>query len=170
MGGRSSWDLLGKLLHFLSVVGDFDAVIVTFFVQTLQVLDLQLELFHLCLELVMHLRTKPRLLLVNRHSFLQSFVAGTIPVIMHLVFFHEISHALCQHLVLRCDPIALSKKCIGGFEMLGQKLVLVHYVIDSQFILDVLFSLFSFLAKSGMLPVQVGFGWVFLFWKALSCR
>ena len=74
----------------------------------------------------MHLRTKPRLLLVNRDSLLQPFVAGTIPVIMHLVFFDEISHALRQHFVLRGNPIALSKKCISGFEMLGQKRVLVH--------------------------------------------
>ena len=43
----SSRSLLDKLLNFLGVVGDFDAVIVTFFLKALQVLDLQFELFHL---------------------------------------------------------------------------------------------------------------------------
>ena len=103
--------LLGnKLLDFLRVVGHLNDMVVPLFLEALKVLHLHLELLHLSLELVMYLSSVPRLDLINRDGFLQSLIAGTIPIVMHFILFHKISHALRQHLILRSDPIAFPKK------------------------------------------------------------
>ena len=100
-------------------------MVVPLFLEALKVLHLHLELLHLSLELVMYLSSVPRLDLINRDGFLQSLIAGTIPIVMHFILFHKISHALRQHLILRSDPIAFPKKCISGFKVLHKQLMLI---------------------------------------------
>lgn len=81
-------------------MGRFNRVICPFFLQRLEVINLQLELLHLALQLGVHFRSLARSILINCDSLHESLVCVAVIVFSVLIFADEVASHLSQHFVL----------------------------------------------------------------------
>jgi len=103
--GRSNASLLTKFFYFTGVVIDLDHVEGALLLERLQVVDLHAKLFHLSLQLFVHLRSVLRRRLIDSHRREEPRVSLPEEMLACLILPYQVSRALRQHLVLGHEAV-----------------------------------------------------------------